>query len=225
MVQPVSFAVMVSLAALWESLGVVPDAVVGHSQGEIAAAAVAGALSLQDAAKVVALRSKVIARGLAGQGGMMSVALPAEEAGRRLPDGVETAVVNSPSSVVVAGAPAALEALHAELRAEGVRIRMVPVDYASHSSYVELIEDELAGLLTGLEPRRAEVPLYSTVDGAWQDGTGMDAGYWYRNLRQTVRFRRRPMRCSTRATASSWRSVRTRSSPAVCRRSWTPGTV
>ncbi|WP_406323070.1 SDR family NAD(P)-dependent oxidoreductase [Streptomyces sp. NBC_01637] len=188
-VQPVSFAVMVSLAALWESLGVVPDAVVGHSQGEIAAAAVAGALSLQDAAKVVALRSKVIARGLAGQGGMMSVALPAEEAGRRLPDGVETAVVNSPSSVVVAGAPAALEALHAELRAEGVRVRMVPVDYASHSSYVELIEDELAGLLTGLEPRRAEVPLYSTVDGAWQDGTGMDAGYWYRNLRQTVRFR------------------------------------
>ncbi|MFD9240033.1 SDR family NAD(P)-dependent oxidoreductase [[Kitasatospora] papulosa] len=188
-VQPVSFAVMVSLAALWQSLGVVPDAVVGHSQGEIAAAAVAGALSLQDAAKVVALRSRAIARGLAGQGGMMSVALPAEQAERRLPDGVETAVVNSPSSVVVAGAPAALEALHAELRAEGVRVRMVPVDYASHSSYVELVQDELTRLLTGLEPRRAEVPLYSTVDGAWQDGTGMDAGYWYRNLRQTVRFR------------------------------------
>ncbi|MGC0373865.1 SDR family NAD(P)-dependent oxidoreductase [Streptomyces sp. SAI-229] len=187
-VQPVSFAVMVSLAALWGSLGVTPDAVVGHSQGEIAAAAVAGALSLEDAAKVVVLRSSAIARGLAGQGGMMSIALPAGQAVRRLPDGVEIAVVNSPSSVVVAGAPAALEALRAELKAEGVRVRMVPVDYASHSSYVELIQDELAGLLTGLEPRRAEVPLYSTVDGGWQDGTGMDSGYWYRNLRQTVRF-------------------------------------
>ncbi|QTD95928.1 type I polyketide synthase [Streptomyces cyanogenus] len=187
-VQPVSFAVMVSLAALWSSLGVTPDAVVGHSQGEIAAAAVAGALSLADAAKVVALRSRAIARGLAGQGGMMSVALPEEEVARRMPDGVEIAVVNSPSSVVVAGAPDVLEAVHAEWRAEGVRVRMVPVDYASHSSYVELIREELGGLLSGLTPRRAEVPLYSTVDGAWQDGTGMDAGYWYRNLRQTVRF-------------------------------------
>ncbi|MFF7890290.1 SDR family NAD(P)-dependent oxidoreductase, partial [Streptomyces sp. NPDC020794] len=187
-VQPVSFAVMVSLAALWDSLGVTPDAVVGHSQGEIAAAAVAGALTIDDAAKVVALRSRAIARGLAGQGGMMSVSLPAEQVTRRLSDGVEIAVVNSPSSVVVAGAPAVLEGLEAELRAQGVRVRMLPVDYASHSSYVELIQDELAGLLAGLEPRRAEVPLYSTVDGEWQDGTGMDAGYWYRNLRQTVRF-------------------------------------
>ncbi|WP_345639030.1 SDR family NAD(P)-dependent oxidoreductase [Streptomyces thinghirensis] len=188
-VQPASFAVMVSLAALWRSLGVTPDAVVGHSQGEIAAAAVAGALSLEDAAKVVALRSRAIARGLAGHGGMMSIALPAEQVARRLPEGVEIAVVNSPSSVVVAGAPTALEALGAELRTDGVRVRMVPVDYASHSSYVELVRDELADLLTGLEPRRAEVPLYSTVDGDWQDGGEMDAGYWYRNLRQTVRFR------------------------------------
>ncbi|WP_345624907.1 acyltransferase domain-containing protein, partial [Streptomyces ziwulingensis] len=110
-VQPVSFAVMVGLARLWESVGVRPDAVVGHSQGEIAAAYVAGVLSLEDAAAVVALRSRVIAGGLAGRGGMVSVALPVAAVVGRLPVGVEVAAVNGPSSVVVAGDPAGLDAL------------------------------------------------------------------------------------------------------------------
>ncbi|MFE2728890.1 SDR family NAD(P)-dependent oxidoreductase [Kitasatospora sp. NPDC059327] len=187
-VQPVSFAMMVSLAEVWRFHGVVPDAVIGHSQGEIAASCVAGVLSLADATKVVALRSQAIAAGLAGKGGMMSVALPAAEVEHRLGDGLELAAVNGPGSAVVAGEPAALDALYEELVAEGVRARKVPVDYASHTSHVELIEAELAELLDGLSPRTARIPLFSTVLGRWLDGSEMDGGYWYRNLRSTVRF-------------------------------------
>ncbi len=191
MVQPVSWAVMVSLAAVWESLGVRPDAVLGHSQGEIAAACVSGALSLEDAARVVALRSLAIAGGLAGRGGMMSVPLPLVEVEARLAGFVgrlEVAAVNGPSSVVVAGEPAALQELLAQCEGEGVRARVVPVDYASHTSHVELIEAKLAEVLAGLAPRVSRVPFFSTVEGRWLDTTVMDGGYWYRNLRQTVRF-------------------------------------
>ncbi|MFH7600062.1 type I polyketide synthase, partial [Streptomyces racemochromogenes] len=110
--QPASFAVMVGLAAVWSSVGVRPDAVLGHSQGEIAAACVSGALSLEDAARVVALRSQAIAKELAGRGGMASVALSADEAAAKLErwaERVEVAAVNSPSSVVVAGDAEALD--------------------------------------------------------------------------------------------------------------------
>ncbi|PSL48620.1 acyl transferase domain-containing protein [Saccharothrix carnea] len=186
-VQPVTFAMMVSLAALWRSLGVEPDAVVGHSQGEVAAACVAGALSLEDAAKVVALRSKVIAAGLAGRGGMMSVALSEQDVLPRLGDGLELAAVNGPRSVVVAGDPAALDELHARCQAEDIRARRVPVDYASHTSHVESIEQDLLTVLAGLEPRSPEIPFYSTVDGEWLT-VPVDARYWYRNLRQRVGF-------------------------------------
>ncbi|WP_242902337.1 type I polyketide synthase [Actinomadura terrae] len=187
-VQPVSFAVMVALAEVWRSHGVTPDAVVGHSQGEIAAACVAGALSLEDAARVVALRSQAIARGPSGRGGMVSVALPVEEAAARLIPGLEIAAVNGPSSVVVAGDPGALDELVAACEADGVRVRRVPVDYASHTSHVESIEDELAALLDGLAPKPSPVPFFSTVEGRWLDTTTLDGGYWYRNLRRTVRF-------------------------------------
>ncbi|MER6366724.1 beta-ketoacyl synthase N-terminal-like domain-containing protein, partial [Kitasatospora sp. NPDC001527] len=187
-VQPVSFAVNVGLARVWASLGVVPDAVVGHSQGEIAAAHVAGILSLEDAAAVVALRSQAIARGLAGRGGMVSVALPLERLAGTLPDGVEVAAVNGPTSVVVAGDPAALDTLVTALEEQGVRARRVPVDYASHTSHVESIEDELAGLLGAVKPQPAAVPFLSTVEGRWLEGPELDAGYWYRNLRRTVQF-------------------------------------
>ncbi|MED7950358.1 acyltransferase domain-containing protein, partial [Streptomyces sp. BE303] len=185
---PVSFAVMVGLARVWGSLGVVPDAVVGHSQGEIAAAHVAGILSLEDAAAVVALRSQAIARGLAGRGGMVSVALPAAEVVGGLPAGVEVAAVNGPSSVVVAGDPVGLDTLVAGFEEQGVRVRRVPVDYASHTSHVESIEEELAGLLAAVRPRPAAIPFLSTVEGRWLEGPELDGGYWYRNLRQTVRF-------------------------------------
>ncbi len=161
----------------------------GHSQGEIAAACVAGALSLEDAAKVVALRSRAIAAGLAGRGGMVSVGLPVDQARERIAGwngAVSVAAVNGPGSVVVSGDPAALDEMVAELEGEEVRVRRVPVDYASHSAHVESIHEELLQVLADLEPRTSEVPFYSTVSGELVDTAALDAEYWYRNLRQTV---------------------------------------
>ena len=190
-VQPTSFAVMVSLAAVWEACGVVPDAVVGHSQGEIAAACVAGGLSLEDAAAVVVHRSRVIADGLSGRGGMVSVAAGAgrvrELIGDR-PGRVEVAAVNSPASVVVTGDLDALRDLVSGCEASGTRARWLPVDYASHSVHVEAIEDRLREALAGVAPRPGRVPFYSAVTGGPLDTAGLDAGYWYRNLRRTVEF-------------------------------------
>ncbi|MGY3518265.1 type I polyketide synthase [Micromonospora sp. PTRAS2] len=189
-VQPTLFAVGVSLAALWQSYGVRPAAVVGHSQGEIAAAYVAGALSLDDAAAVVALRSRIIA-GIAGDGGMVSVATTADEATATIArwDGrVALAAVNGPTSVVVSGDSAALDELVAHYEARETRVRRVPVDYASHSAHVEPLREQLVDLLAGLTPRTGEIRFWSTVTGDWLDTAGLDADYWYRNLRQTVRF-------------------------------------
>ncbi|MFE0023212.1 SDR family NAD(P)-dependent oxidoreductase [Amycolatopsis sp. NPDC059021] len=191
-VQPASFAVMVGLAAVWSSAGVEPEAVVGHSQGEIAAACVSGALSLEDAAKVVALRSQAIAAELAGRGGMASVALSEDEATARLApwaDRVEVAAVNGPSSVVVAGDAEALDEALDALDDQGVRIRRVAVDYASHTRHVEAARDTLAEMLAGIRAQAPAVPFYSTVTGGWVEDAGvLDGGYWYRNLRNQVRF-------------------------------------
>ncbi|MGW2423471.1 acyltransferase domain-containing protein, partial [Streptomyces sp. NPDC001709] len=186
----VSFAVMVSLAALWRSFGVEPDAVVGHSQGEIAAACVAGALSLRDAALVVCVRSRLIAEELTGHGGMVSVALPADEVTGLLPAGgeVTVAAVNGPASTVVSGDPAALDRLLADCAERAVRARRIAVDYASHSPQVERIEARLVEALAGVRPGAASVPMFSTVTADWADPAALDAGYWYRNLRRTVRF-------------------------------------
>ncbi|MFH8791152.1 type I polyketide synthase [Streptomyces sp. NPDC017941] len=189
-VQPALWAVMVSLAALWRSYGVEPDAVVGHSQGEIAAACVAGALSLADAAKVVALRSRAILA-LSGQGGMVSLPGTVEQAHERIArwDGrISLAAVNGPGSVVVAGDADALDELVESCAAEDVRARRIPVDYASHTPHVERIQDELATVLAGVEPLSTSVPMLSTVTGEWLTGTEVGAEYWYRNLRNTVRF-------------------------------------
>ncbi|MFD0417097.1 type I polyketide synthase [Streptomyces sp. NPDC127108] len=190
-VQPVLFAVMVSLAEVWRAAGVEPAAVVGHSQGEIAAACVAGALSLRDAARVVALRSQAI-RELSGKGGMVSVPLPEAEVRELISawDGrIELAAVNGPAQVVVSGEPEALEELVAQCVAQDIRARTIPVDYASHSSYVEQIEPQIAEALASVTPQAARIPLFSTLTGEWLDAnTPMDAGYWYRNLRQTVLF-------------------------------------
>jgi acyl transferase domain-containing protein/aryl carrier-like protein len=189
-VQPLLFAVMVSLAELWRSAGVVPDAVVGHSQGEIAAACVAGALSLDDAAAVVALRSRAL-RALAGRGGMASLAVSEDRARALVADlaGIEVAVVNGPNATVVAGEPDALRELGERCAADDVRYRLLPVDYASHSSHVAELADELAALLAHVRPKAAEVPYYSATTGGRLTGTELDAAYWYRNLRQPVRFR------------------------------------
>ncbi|MFD7456316.1 MULTISPECIES: type I polyketide synthase [unclassified Streptomyces] len=191
-VQPALWAVMVSLAEVWKAHGVTPDAVVGHSQGEIAAAQVAGVLSLRDAAKIVALRSRAIAR-LAGTGGMVSVPLPVSEVAERVApwsERVAVAAVNGPSSTVLAGETAVLDQLLAAYEAEGVRARRIPVDYASHSPGVEAVRDELLTALADITPRpTTDVAFYSTVTAsAVADTTELGAEYWYRNLRRTVRF-------------------------------------
>ncbi|MFD8935720.1 type I polyketide synthase [Streptomyces sp. NPDC059578] len=189
-VQPVLFSVMVSLAELWGSFGVVPDAVVGHSQGEIAAAVVAGGLSLEDGARVVALRSRAL-RALAGQGGMASVALPREQVEQALadrPGQLSVAAVNGAAATVVAGDDTALDALIAHYEAEDVRVRRIDVDYASHCAHVEQIRAELLDVLADIRPRSGEVPFFSTVDVSFTDTAELDADYWYRNLRSTVRF-------------------------------------
>ncbi|MFH9419140.1 SDR family NAD(P)-dependent oxidoreductase [Streptomyces sp. NPDC017529] len=191
-VQPALWAVMVSLAAVWEAAGVSPDAVVGHSQGEIAAATVAGMLSLEDGARVVALRSQSL-RVLAGAGGMLSVSLSAAEVEERLPkwgERLSLAAVNGPAAVVVSGEPGALEELKAELDAEGVRARMVAVDYASHSAQVERLEEEITSALAGIAPRRGRVPMVSAMTGETLSGEELDAAYWYGSLRATVHYDR-----------------------------------
>ncbi|MGW1056154.1 SDR family NAD(P)-dependent oxidoreductase [Streptomyces sp. NPDC002521] len=190
-VQPALWAVMVSLAELWRSFGVEPSAVVGHSQGEIAAACVAGGLSLRDGARVVALRSALIRRELAGKGGMMSVALSDGEADELLterPGRLQLAAVNGPRSVVVCGPGPELDELGERLAARAVQFRRIPVDYASHSVFVEEIEERLLAELADVRPQESTVPFYSTVTGDLLDTRELDAGYWYRNLRQTVRF-------------------------------------
>ncbi|MEV8515469.1 SDR family NAD(P)-dependent oxidoreductase [Dactylosporangium sp. NPDC051484] len=189
-VQPALFAVMVSLAATWRSYGVEPDAVIGHSQGEIAAAVVAGALSLEDGAKVVALRSRLL-RAIAGRGAMASLALPADEVEARLDGragGLAIAAINGPRATVVAGEPAAVAELLASCERDGVRARRIEVDYASHSAHVEAIRDELIEALAGVSAGNAQVSMYSTLDSAWLDGPELTPEYWYRNLRGTVRF-------------------------------------
>ncbi|MGB6162343.1 MAG: type I polyketide synthase, partial [Pseudonocardiaceae bacterium] len=190
-VQPASWAVMVSLAGLWSSVGIRPDAVVGHSQGEIAAACVAGGLSLDDAAAVVVARSRLISQRLAGGGAMMSVAAPPDQVQKllsRWPHRVGIAAVNSPSSVVVSGASDVVTQLAAVCATEGVRTRIIPVNYASHSTQIENIREELSQVLADIRPQPGRLPLYSTVEPEWLDTTTMDADYWYRNLREPVGF-------------------------------------
>ncbi|CAM5283412.1 Type I polyketide synthase OS=Streptomyces alboniger OX=132473 GN=CP975_27330 PE=4 SV=1 [Streptomyces alboniger] len=189
-VQPALFAVMAALAALWRHHGVRPDAVVGHSQGEIVAAYVAGGLSLDD---------RGLGRGAAqpghrhpGRKGRHG--LRDRRPDRLLPllaqwDGrISVAAVNGPSSMTVSGDPGALDELLAVCAAEDIWARRVPVDYASHSPQVESVEADLTEALAPLSPRSGEIPFHSGVTGAAFDTAGLDAGYWYRNLRRTVRF-------------------------------------
>ncbi|MFH8620274.1 SDR family NAD(P)-dependent oxidoreductase [Streptomyces sp. NPDC017979] len=188
-VQPVLWAVMVSLAAVWADHGVTPAAVVGHSQGEMAAACVAGALTLDDGARVVALRSKALRR-LAGHGAMASLQTGSDAADALCAahPGVTVAAVNGPGSVVVSGPPEPVAALVADAEAQGLRARLIDVDYASHGPQIDEITDELGTALAGVRPRTAPVAFYSTVTGERIDTTALSTDYWITNLRRQVRF-------------------------------------
>ena len=188
--QPVLFAVMVSLAAQWRARGIHPDAVVGHSHGEVAAAYVAGGLSLQDAAKVVALRSRAICA-IAGTGGMVSIRWPAERVlGLVEPwhQSISVAAQDGPSSTVITGYAAALDELMARCERDHVPAARLPVGYTSHSTQVEPLRETLRETLSGLQPRTGDIPFISGVTGAGLDTSILDGDYWFANLCQPVLF-------------------------------------
>ncbi len=191
-VQPALFAVEAALAALWQSWGVRPDAVVGHSMGEIAAAYVAGALTAADAARIIGRRSSLLKR-VSGRGAMAVVELSMDEARAAVAGHearVAVAVSNSRRSTVLSGDPDALDVVIAGLEARDVFCRLVKVDVASHSPQMDPLRDDLLDALAGVAPRAAGVPIYSTTAGRPVDGAECDAEYWVRNLRQPVQFSR-----------------------------------
>jgi acyl transferase domain-containing protein/acyl carrier protein len=189
-IQPTLFAIQVALAALWRSWGIEPDAVVGHSMGEVAAAHVAGALSLEDAAQIICRRSQLLKQ-VSGQGAMAVVGLSIEQAQAALAgyeQRLSVAVSNSPRSTVLSGDPAALESVLQQLRAENVFCRLVKVDVASHSPQMDSLRPDLLRALEGLRPQPSALPMISTVTGEMAAGANLDAKYWTRNLRQPVLF-------------------------------------
>ncbi|MFD8159757.1 type I polyketide synthase [Streptomyces malaysiensis] len=189
--QPALFAVHVSLAAAWAAAGVEPAAVVGHSQGEIAAAYVAGALSLEDAARIVVLRSALFAEELVGKGAVASVALSPDAVEKRLAAWDERLVIagrNGPSAVTVAGAVAALEEFVGGCKADGIRAQVVGSTVASHCAQVDPLRDRILAMFADIAPRRGHIPFYSTVTGGVLDTGELDAEYWFRNARHPVNF-------------------------------------
>ncbi len=188
--QPAIFALQVGLAALWRSWGIVPDAVVGHSVGEVAAAHVSGALNLEDALTVIYHRGRLMERAT-GKGKMASVELPLAEAESVLQnhtDRLAIAAINGPTTTVLSGESAALEEVLQSLQQRKVMYRMLPVNYAFHSPQMEPHRFDLAQALEGLKARATAIPMISTVTGEIvQDGL-LDARYWGRNVREPVRF-------------------------------------
>ncbi|MFF7794225.1 beta-ketoacyl synthase N-terminal-like domain-containing protein [Streptomyces sp. NPDC007991] len=189
-VQPLLWAVQVSLAALLRAKGAEPDLCVGHSMGEVAAAQVCGALSLQDAASVICRRSSLM-QSQAGRGAMLAVeldALSAAEAAAPYGDAVCVAAENAPASAVLAGDAHALHRIAERLQAEGVSCRPVKVNVASHSPYMADLRDDLADALAHLTPLPARTAMFSTTRCEPVDGPELDAAYWVDNLRERVRF-------------------------------------
>ncbi|MFJ8755384.1 acyltransferase domain-containing protein, partial [Streptomyces sp. NPDC102441] len=190
-VQPVLFTVHLALATLWEHHGIHPDAVIGHSQGEIAAACVADALTLHDAAQLIVLRSQLFADELTGHGGVASIALSPTEVEKHLTQlnsSLTIAGINGPHLVTVAGEPDQLEELVAHTTAQGTRARIIAATVASHSPQVEPLRQKLTQLLKFITPRQARIPIYSTVTGHILNGTELNADYWYENCRRPVLF-------------------------------------
>ena len=190
-VQPALWAMLVSLGHLWRAAGVEPAAVIGHSQGEVAAACVAGALTLEDGARVVTLRSRLLME-LWGTGAMLSVALPVAELEERIApfgDRLSVAAVNGPRSCSLSGQPEACEELFTALDAEGVWVRRIRGGKgAGHSAQVEVLRERLLVALAEITPTEGDIPFYSTVTAGELPGDQLDADYWYRNMRHTVRF-------------------------------------
>jgi acyl transferase domain-containing protein/Zn-dependent alcohol dehydrogenase/NAD(P)-dependent dehydrogenase (short-subunit alcohol dehydrogenase family)/acyl carrier protein len=189
-VQPTLFAIEVALASVWVCWGIVPDAVVGHSMGEVAAAHVAGILTLEDAVKIICRRSALLTR-VAGSGAMVVVDLPSDEAQRLLSgqeNKVSIAVCNSPRSTVLAGDPTALNEIVESLELREIFCRWVRVDVASHSPQMDPLLGDLARALADVQAGPGSIPMCSTVRLGMSDPEAMDGTYWVENLRQPVLF-------------------------------------
>jgi acyl transferase domain-containing protein/surfactin synthase thioesterase subunit len=190
-IQPMIFAMQVSLAKLWQAWGLTPDAVVGHSMGEVAAAFVAGALSLDDAARIICTRSRLM-RTVSGKGGAMAVTelskADAEQVVSRYNGKLSVAVNNSHKSTVIAGDKQSIDEVLVELEAKGLFCRLVKVDVASHSPQMEPLMEPLRKALEGVAPRNSAVAFYSTVTASVREGQSLDRDYWVGNLRGTVQF-------------------------------------
>ncbi len=189
-VQPAIFAIEVGLASLWRSWGIEPDLVIGHSMGEVAAAHVAGALTLADAAAIICLRSGLL-RNLRGSGGMAVAELGRKDAEHLIEEyagQVSVAAVNGPTSTVLAGDRGALQGIKGSLDAREIYCRIINVDLASHCRDVDPLRGALLDALADISPAQGSVPFCSTVAGREVDGRSLDAEYWWRNLREPVTF-------------------------------------
>jgi acyl transferase domain-containing protein/NADPH:quinone reductase-like Zn-dependent oxidoreductase/acyl carrier protein len=189
-VQPANFAIQVGLTELLASWGVAPDAATGHSVGEVAAAWAAGMLTLEQAIMVSYHRSRV-QQTVNGRGRMLAASLSEARAAallKGLENLISIAGVNSRESVALAGDPVALEEMAAFLDREGVFNRFLHVGVAYHSYQMDPLEEDLTASLQCLAPRPPRIPLYSTVTGLNAEADPYDAAYWWRNVRQTVRF-------------------------------------
>lgn len=188
--QPAVWAVECALAEVWSSWGVRADLVIGHSMGEIAAAAFSGALSLADAAAVICRRSAIM-RKAAGRGAMIVVQLSGADAqavSERHGGRVSVAVRNGPSSTVLAGDPAVLESVERELDERGIFCRRVRADVAAHCAGMDPLLDELRALLPDVRAAHGRLPVISTVHGRTTSGADFGREYWVENLREPVRF-------------------------------------
>ena len=188
--QPAVFAIQVALVALWREWGVVPDVVIGHSMGEVAAAHAAGVLTLADAVRVIVQRGRLVQQ-VAGRGRMAAVELGFDAAAALIEpygDRLAIAAINGPLATVLSGEPDAIAALLRTLEAAGTFARELRVDFASHCAQMDPLMPELAARLDGITPSPAAVPIYSTVKGAAAEGWEFDASYWARNTREPVRF-------------------------------------
>ncbi|MFD3660325.1 acyltransferase domain-containing protein [Streptomyces sp. NPDC058659] len=187
--QPVLFALQVSLAKVWLGLGIQPTAVVGHSLGEVAAACVAGSLSLDDAARVVVARSHLLER-KAAPGAMISVDLPEQELLPRIApyaEHVAVAVVNSPTSAAVSGSPEAIGALEADLKQAGISTRRIRVERPVHSPGMDPLIQPLRERIDGISPLTNTIEFRSTALADTVNPV-TDVDYWVHNLRNQVRF-------------------------------------
>ncbi len=187
-VQPVIMGLQLALTALWRSYGVVPDAVVGHSMGEVTAAVVAGALSVVDGLRVIATRSRLMST-LAGQGAVALLELDAEAAQQLIADYSEVSVAGylSPRQSVVAGSVAQIDAVIAAVSAQERFARRVNMEVASHTALMDPILPELRSALANLTPTTPTIPFLSTVTDPTTTPT-LKTDYWIDNVRQPVRF-------------------------------------